>query len=85
MQVVEPGTNGGVTLLGSAAGLLGGLLIGATFWAVEALEGSSGGVNAALGWRAVLLGIAAGGVGNLIDSLLGATLQCEIHTPRVVL
>ena len=74
-QVVKPGTNGGVSLLGTAAGLVGGLLIGCCFWLFEALTARSPRLTA-LGWHAVVVGAAAGAFGNLVDSVLGATLQC---------
>ena len=75
MQAVQPGTNGGVSSMGTAAGLAGGLFMGAAFWVLESLEPRTAGMGA-LGWRAVPLGLAAGGWGNILDSLLGATLQC---------
>ena len=75
---VPRGTNGGVSLPGLLASGLGGLLIG-TIYCVTYLS---------LHWRGVvvnifpvpqlalpLLGLMAGLIGSLIDSLLGATLQ----------
>ena len=78
---VPAGTNGGVTVVGTLASLLGGLLIGLVYW----------GLNAALAqamtsgppqWPLILLGGWAGVVGSMVDSVLGATLQfsgwCEV-------
>lgn len=50
--------------------------MGLSFWAVEVLEGRWGGSMPVLRWHAAVLGLTAGAVGNLIDSLLGASLQC---------
>lgn len=75
-QAVAAGTNGGISVLGTTAGLAGGLFMGLSFWAVEVLEGRWGGSLPVLWWHAAFLGLIAGAVGNLIDSLLGATLQC---------
>jgi uncharacterized protein (TIGR00297 family) len=61
---VPTGTSGGVTLLGTAGGLAGALLIGA----LAALLGPGD-------WRAALGAAAAGLVGMMSDSLLGATVQ----------
>jgi uncharacterized membrane protein len=76
LKTVPPGTNGALSLLGTAASIGGGMAMGWTMWAALSVE------NAAcrdqtgdlflllLGWGAV-----AGGLGSLLDSLLGATLQ----------
>ena len=73
---VPPGTNGGVSALGNAASAAGGLLIGAVFWGLGALlVGEEDAAAAPAQWPLVVLGAAAGALGSLIDSLLGATLQ----------
>jgi uncharacterized protein (TIGR00297 family) len=69
-RVVPAGTSGGVTWLGTLGGLAGATLIGAS--------------AAALGLvatRGALLVAAAGVVGGLADSLLGATLQARYRCP----
>lgn len=61
-RAVPPGTSGGITLAGTAAGIVGALLA-----AVIALM---------MDWRpSFTVVVAAGVVGSLVDSLLGATVQ----------
>jgi uncharacterized protein (TIGR00297 family) len=78
-RVVAPGTSGGVTPLGLAASLAGGLTVGAIAAAVEK--------DAAL----LPLGALSGLGGSVVDSLIGATIQrlfwcprCERPTERTV-
>lgn len=80
LSFVPPGTNGAMSLVGTAASILGGAVMGATYFAVELLCGPvdawhrSGGTAE----RAALLvafGAAVGFGGSLLDSALGATLQ----------
>ena len=79
-RVVEVGTSGGISLLGTAISLLGGLLIGlAAGWM---------GMGTSVGGTAVA-GAISGLVGSLFDSLLGATVQqiyycdtCQKETER---
>jgi uncharacterized protein (TIGR00297 family) len=75
---VEPGTSGGVSLAGTAAGVFGALFIG--------------GATLLASWPVPFVAVAIGGVaGALADSLLGATLQerrwcelCAISTERPI-
>ncbi len=62
-RVVEAGTSGGITLLGSIAAVLGAGMIGL----LAALFRSD--------WRLIPIGLIAGSIGALFDSLIGATLQ----------
>lgn len=79
--MVPPGTNGGVSLLGMAAALCGGLLVGAVFWLCQLADTALGLLPcapAACTLDAALLfplAASAGVLGSLLDSLLGATLQ----------
>jgi uncharacterized protein (TIGR00297 family) len=76
---VEPGMSGGVTVVGTLAGVAGAALIGA--------------VVACFGWgQAAAAAALAGGVGGMgVDSLLGASVQqrrwcerCQVMTERAV-
>eukprot|EP01102_Stenamoeba_stenopodia_P009266 TRINITY_DN2733_c0_g1_i1.p1 TRINITY_DN2733_c0_g1~~TRINITY_DN2733_c0_g1_i1.p1 ORF type:complete len:308 (+),score=67.47 TRINITY_DN2733_c0_g1_i1:40-924(+) len=68
---VPPGTNGGVSVVGTAAAVFGGAVIGLSYWVSECLFVASSQV----GWKIVVLGALSGFAGAMIDSLLGATLQ----------
>ncbi|MFL7840531.1 MAG: DUF92 domain-containing protein [Candidatus Promineifilaceae bacterium] len=64
-RIVEVGTSGGVSFLGTAVSLLGGLVIGLT-----------AGLFTSFSLPAMLVtGALSGLAGSLIDSLLGATVQ----------
>jgi uncharacterized protein (TIGR00297 family) len=65
LRVVRPGTSGGVTLEGLAAGAGGALAVGLA-WSL------AGGRERLRSWRLV---VTAGVIGSLVDSLLGATVQ----------
>lgn len=76
LRPVRKGTNGGVTLVGLLASAGGGLFIGGVFYLMGLLSPTapSTSINVAQ-WKVVLLGLGAGLVGSLIDSVLGATIQ----------
>ncbi len=62
-RVVDRGTSGAVTLLGTCGGIAGGLIMGALAWQFTGL-------------RTIGIGVAVGGCcGMLADSVLGATVQ----------
>ncbi|KAI0948824.1 hypothetical protein AcV7_009465 [Taiwanofungus camphoratus] len=76
LKPVPPGTNGGMSLAGTLASLGGGLTMGLTLAASLLIESSACRAR----WSDVVLpllawGMAAGGLGSLLDSLMGATLQ----------
>ncbi len=64
-QIVDVGTSGGISLLGTAVSLLGGLLIGLSAGLITDYN---------LGITS-LAGALGGLAGSLVDSLLGATIQ----------
>ncbi len=78
-RTVRPGTSGGVTAIGTIAGIVGAAAMAWVLWV--------------LGWRRAAAAAALGGgvVGMAFDSILGATLQrrqwcerCKVPTERVV-
>ncbi|MBN1937609.1 MAG: DUF92 domain-containing protein [Anaerolineae bacterium] len=88
-QVVEPGTSGGVSLLGTAATLAGALAMGLAVMLFVLIDGLlDGSVNALLGTDGVGGGawlvpsaVLGGLTGSLFDSLLGATVQAIYYSP----
>ena len=77
LRPVRKGTNGGVTLLGLAASVAGGVFIGLVFYASGIVSPSFVGPRrvAIQQWVCVLAGAGAGLLGSLLDSVLGATIQ----------
>ncbi|CAO3598439.1 unnamed protein product [Absidia cylindrospora] len=73
---VPPGTNGGVSLLGLAASLGGGLSVGLAGALSLLLDSRCHG----FAWDIVVLGALAGLGGSLIDSVLGATIQETLYS-----
>ena len=76
----KPGTNGGVTTLGLVASAAGGFAVGFAFWCgglfVPVVTGNVGlALKFAAQWPVLVIGLGAGVVGSLMDSLLGATIQ----------
>jgi uncharacterized protein (TIGR00297 family) len=68
-QVTEPGTSGGITTLGTAAGMGGALSLGLCFGLLQRVR------------SAPLVALISGLVGMLGDSLLGATCQAMYFCP----
>ncbi|MEW6569096.1 MAG: DUF92 domain-containing protein [Chloroflexota bacterium] len=67
--LVEPGTSGGVSLMGTLAAVAGAALIGAAATGLEAEP------------RLALVAVLGGLAGALFDSLLGATVQAMYFCP----
>lgn len=83
LRPVRRGSNGGVTLLGTAASILGGLFMGLVFCAASALSPAGGSLTMSTPqWTLVPMGLAAGIFGSLTDSILGATLQFTGFNPK---
>jgi len=88
-EVVEPGTSGGVSAVGTLASLAGALTIGVATIGLLMIDGLLGGsVNDLVGVRGVPGGVLlipsavlGGVVGSLFDSLLGATVQAIYYSP----
>lgn len=77
LRPVPPGTNGGVTIAGLAASAAGGGAVGVFYAAVATIFR---GRQDFLRWA--LVGLSAGFVGSLADSLMGATLQRTRYDPE---
>ncbi|KAG1722315.1 integral membrane protein DUF92-domain-containing protein [Suillus lakei] len=76
LKTVPPGTNGGVSLGGTLASLVGGLSMGITMFISLIVENT----HCKSSWMSILpslvfWGGVAGAGGSLLDSFLGATLQ----------
>ncbi len=67
-EQVKPGTDGGVSVLGTVAGLIGALIIGVSAFIVNVTPDIT---------HSICIAIIAGMVGCFADSLLGATLERE--------
>ena len=74
-RTVPPGTNGGITILGTFWSAVGGAIIGLFTVLMDHLSGLSP-LNIV---PMIMYGAISGFVGSLMDSLLGATLQSSYY------
>lgn len=65
-QKVDPGTNGAVSVLGTAVGIIGALIIGISAFLLGIVENP---------FSAILVSVISGTVGCFMDSFLGATFE----------
>lgn len=83
MRTVPAGTNGGVTLLGTAASAAGGLVIGLTFYLISAIASLASSAPSQCPQHPVLtLCLISGLAGSVFDSVLGATCQASYYSPE---
>ncbi|KAI9836650.1 MAG: hypothetical protein M1819_001284 [Sarea resinae] len=91
-RTVPPGTNGGVTLIGTLAGFLGALTIALTTllltpWCANPSTSQTSTSTPATKALVVLFITVWGALGSLLDSFLGGTLQAsvlDIRTNKIV-
>jgi uncharacterized membrane protein len=76
-RVVPPGTNGGMSLLGTIASFLGGSFIGFVFFLFSYALSDPPTVPQ---YPMIFVGSLCGVLGSLFDSLLGATLQATYYS-----
>lgn len=74
---VPPGTNGGVTLLGTGFSALGGFIIGVGVAILDAISGLRVQIISC-----IVFGTVSGILGSLVDSILGATVQRTYFDPE---
>ncbi|ESO82468.1 hypothetical protein LOTGIDRAFT_134535, partial [Lottia gigantea] len=76
LRRVPIGTNGGVSLAGTVCSLLGGFIVGVAYYFTLILTVSDLTLlDSPPQWPIILMGTIGGGLGSLIDSILGSTFQ----------
>ena len=81
LKSVPRGTNGGVTMIGLACSLTGGLFIGISYYISLLLFSATDSCTPQ--WSIVIIAGIAGLLGSLIDSLLGATVQYSGYSEEI--
>ena len=82
-KIIQPGVSGGVSLLGLAASLAGGLFIGLTaFITIQAASWLTTGQWFLSDWFLLIILPLAGFLASLFDSFLGATVQRLYYCER---
>jgi len=75
---VEPGTSGGVTILGELGGIIGSLVVSVIAWFVYIIHRIYHLPFIELpfaGFELIIIGIISGLAGGVVDSIIGATVQ----------
>ena len=70
---VAKGTSGGLTVLGTSAGMLGAAIIGVSGWCIDPAFNQ---------WSFLLIISLTGLLASLVDSFLGATIQAQFKCPQ---
>ncbi|KAM4783992.1 transmembrane protein 19 isoform 2-T2 [Cyanocitta cristata] len=73
-EQVPVGTNGAVTLVGLLSSLLGGMAVGIAYFVTQLIFVTDLEMSAPQ-WPIIVFGAAAGLLGSVVDSYLGATMQ----------
>ncbi|XP_027535614.1 transmembrane protein 19 isoform X1 [Neopelma chrysocephalum] len=73
-EQVPVGTNGAITLVGLLSSLLGGMSVGIAYFLTQLIFVTDLEISAPQ-WPIIVFGAAAGLLGSIVDSYLGATMQ----------
>ncbi|KAF1502068.1 Transmembrane protein 19, partial [Eudyptula minor] len=73
-EKVPVGTNGAITLVGLLSSLLGGMAVGTAYFITQLIFVTDLEISAPQ-WPIIVFGAAAGLLGSVVDSYLGATMQ----------
>uniref|UniRef100_A0A8B9FLF3 Transmembrane protein 19 n=1 Tax=Amazona collaria TaxID=241587 RepID=A0A8B9FLF3_9PSIT len=73
-EKVPVGTNGAITFVGLLSSLLGGMVVGIAYFITQLIFVTDLEVSAPQ-WPIIVFGAAAGLLGSIVDSYLGATMQ----------
>ncbi|XP_032544900.1 transmembrane protein 19 isoform X1 [Chiroxiphia lanceolata] len=73
-EQVPVGTNGAITLVGLLSSLLGGMSVGIAYFITQLIFVTDLEISAPQ-WPIIVFGAAAGLLGSIVDSYLGATMQ----------